>query len=97
MFVVRNVFRTRPGKAKALVAKFKAAAPHFAELGIRNTRILTDAVADFWTVVIESEVEDLSDYLHQVETRGANADVRDALAGYMDLVLEGRREVLRVE
>lgn len=97
MFVVRNVFHCKPGKAKELVAKFKAAAPHFEELGIHNTRVLTDTAADFWTVVVESEVENLQEYVHDVETRGANAALRDAMAGYMDLVQGGRREIFRVE
>ena len=63
MFVVRNVFRTHPGKAKELVKKFQAAAPHFKKIGIHNTRVLSDAVAGFWTVVHEVEVEDMNAHL----------------------------------
>ena len=36
MFLVRNVFRTHPGKAKELVKKFQAAAPHFKKIGIHS-------------------------------------------------------------
>lgn len=97
MYVVRNVFQTHPGKAKELVAKFKAAAPHLQEAGIRNTRILTDVVAGFWTVVIESETDDLAGYVHQLESMGQNAGARAALAGYLDLIQEGRREIYRIE
>jgi hypothetical protein len=97
MFIVRNVFHCKPGKAKDLVAKFKAATPHFAALGMHNTRILTDTAADFWTVVVESEVENLQEYVHGVETRMGNVAMRDAMAGYMDLVQGGRREIFHVE
>ncbi len=97
MYIVRNIFHTKPGKAKELVAKFKAAAPHFRELGIHNTRILTDAVAGFWTVVVESEVEDMNHYFEGLERRGPNDAVRKALDGYMELVQGGSREVFHLE
>ena len=64
MFLVRNVFRSRPGKAKQLVEIFKKSAPHIETNGIaKNTRILTDSAATFWTVIIESEVQDLNKYM----------------------------------
>ena len=97
MFVVRNVFHCKPGKAKDLVVKFKQASPHFHDIGILNTRVLTDTAADFWTVVVESDVESLQDYLHAVETRMTHPALRDAMAGYMDLVQGGRREIFRIE
>ena len=97
MYIVRNIFHTKPGKAKDLVAKFKAATPHFREIGIANTRILTDAVAGFWTVVVESEVEDMNHYFEALERRAPNDAVRKALDGYMELVQGGSREVFHVE
>ena len=97
MYIVRNIFRTKPGKAKELVGKFKAASPHLRELGVKNTRLLTDAVAGFWTVVVESDVEDLATYIHNIESMGGNSAVRDAMAGYMDLVETGHREIFKVE
>ena len=96
MYVVRNVFRTKPGKAKALVAKFKDAAPHLTQLGVKSTRILTDVSATFWTVVVESETDDLSGYLEMA--RGDRGEAAGkALAGYMDLVEGGHREVFKIE
>jgi hypothetical protein len=97
MFVVRNVFRTHPGKAKELVAKFKAAAPLLADEGVRSTRILSDEVADFWTVVVENEVESLEVFFTANRARQGPSKAREALAGYMDLVQSGRREIFKVE
>jgi heme-degrading monooxygenase HmoA len=97
VYVVRNIFTCKPGRAKDLVAKFKAAAPHLARMDIRNTRILTDTSAGFWTVVVESEVESLDAYFGAVRNREADDAVAKAMAGYMDLVEGGRREILRVE
>ena len=62
MYVVRDTFRTKPGKANALIEKFTAAAPHLAGAGVKGHRILVDEVADYWTVDFESTVEDLESY-----------------------------------
>jgi hypothetical protein len=97
MYIVRNVFRTKPGKAKELVAKFQAASPHFRDLGVASHRVMTDAVAGFWTVVVESDVDDLSAYLKAVESMGQHEGLRAAMAGYMELVETGHREIFRVE
>jgi len=97
MYLVRSVFRAKPGQAKALVAKFKTAQPYFDQMEFGSTRILTDAVAGFWTVVVELEVEDLGGYMKMVETRPDNPELERAMAGYMDHVESGHREVFRIE
>ena len=97
MFVVRSIFTCKPGKAKDLVAKFKAATPLLRELGIHNARILSDVSAGFWTVVVESEAESLDDYFGAVRQRAANPELEEAMAGYMELVKGGRREIFRIE
>jgi len=97
MFVIRDTFRCKPGKSKELVAKFKTAAPHFEELGVHQFRVLVDRVGHFWTVVLESEVESVEEYWRAVESRGNLPAVRDAMAGYMDLVVKGKREIFQLE
>lgn len=97
MYVVRDVFTCKPGKAKELVAKFKAAAPHLRDLGVDNIRILTDTAAGFWTVVLEGEIESLDDFLGALEKRGASPELQGAMGGYMDLVTGGRRELFKIE
>ena len=59
-------------------------------------RVLVDEVATFWTVVIETETEDLASFEKLLRERGSRQDVKDAMAGYMDHVQEGYREVFRV-
>ncbi|MCM2268960.1 MAG: hypothetical protein NDJ75_02550 [Thermoanaerobaculia bacterium] len=97
MYVVRNVFRAKPGQAVHLVAmfqRFTAALPP--DLGLGPSRILTDASAGFWTVVVEDEVADLAAYLHTVERMG-RLEAAKHLEGYHELVESGYREILRVE
>jgi len=97
VYIVRNIFTCKPGRAKDLVAKFKAAAPHLARMEIHNTRVLTDTSAEFWTVVVESEVTSLDAYFGAVRDRDADEAVAKLMSGYMDLVQGGRREILRLE
>lgn len=94
MFVIRNVFKCKPGQAKNLIEKFKAGLPMMQE--VANHRILVDEVASFWTVVIETETEDMAQFEKMMKERGSRKDVQDAMAGYMDHIDSGYREIFRV-
>jgi len=97
MYVVRDIFKARAGKAKELVAKFKSTTPHFEAEGIKKIRIMTDAVGEFWTVVWEFEVEEIGDYFEMSDRIYSDERVYTILEGYQEYVLEGRREILKVE
>jgi anthranilate phosphoribosyltransferase len=94
MFVIRNVFRCKPGQSKALIEKFKKAMPLMQE--IAQQKIMVDEVASFWTVVIETETEDLAGFEKLLRERSQRQDIIDAMSGYMDLVESGYREIYRV-
>lgn len=97
MFVVRDVFRCKPGKAKELVEKFRKTFASMEQYDrFTNTRIMVDAVAEYWTVVIESDVAKLDDFERHMNEYGSRPEVREAMAGYMELVIEGRREIYRL-
>ena len=97
MFLIRNVFKCKPGKAKVLIEKFKKATELMqASDVVASERIMVDEVATFWTVVIETEVEDLAKFAQSMQEYGSRADVQEAMAGYMDLVDGGHREIFRV-
>ncbi len=95
MYVIRNVFKCKPGKAKTLVEKFKAAHALMSDIDLVD-RFLVDEVAGFWTVVVEVNVEDMGVFETAMKERGSRVDVQEAMAGYMDLVDSGYREVFRV-
>jgi len=97
MYMVRSVFRCKPGTTKEMVKKFKEAAQYMPDFGVKNTQVLTDVSSDFWTVVIQSEVEDLNAYMDIATTVSKNPQMGEALKGYMDLVQEGYREIFRIE
>lgn len=97
MYVVRDIFRCKPGKAKELIGKFKKTVKSMEQLdGFTNIRILVDAVADYWTVVLESDVATLDQFEKHMRDFGARAEVREAMEGYMELVEGGRREIFRI-
>jgi len=97
MRVIRNVFKCKPGKAKELIEKLKKANALMKDAGaVISERVLVDEVATFWTVVIETEVEDMAKFEESMKEYGSRADVQEAMAGYMDLVDGGYREIFRV-
>jgi quinol monooxygenase YgiN len=97
MLVVRDVFRCKPGKAKELVERFRKTIPAMEQLdGFRNIRLMVDLVADYWTVVLDAEVPDLAHFERHSQEFGSRPDVREAMAGYMDLVEGGHREIWRL-
>ena len=104
MFLVREVFHAKPGKAKELVKIFKNMSGELEESGIKNTRILTDSAANYWTVIIESEVEDLNAYINMshnasasVNKNESNKEQTQEIKDYRDLVIGGFREIFRIE
>jgi len=98
MFLIRDVFHTKPGKAKELVKKFKQAAPYFEKGGMQGVRVMTDIATSYWTVVIESETDDLGKFGREIRG-GATMDPEfiKIMEGYMDLVEGGFREIYLIE
>lgn len=64
MIVVRNVFRLKFGKAKDAIQIWKEGLALSKRLGFpaKSSRVLTDLVGDFYTLVFENTFESLSDF-----------------------------------
>jgi heme-degrading monooxygenase HmoA len=98
MYLVRDVFKTKPGKAKDLVKMFKQAIPHFeGNDGIKSTKVLTDIVTGYWTVVVQSEVEDIGAFMKGLRNPSGSDELKEIMKGYIDLVDSGYREIFLVE
>lgn len=98
MYLIREVFQTKPGKAKELVKKFKQSIPHFEKTGDgANFKVMTDAVSDYWTVVMEYETEDMGKFFTNLRGTTASPELMEIMKGYMDLVDGGRREIFMLE
>jgi hypothetical protein len=97
MYLIRDVFRCKPGKARVLAEMFKKTIPSMEQQdGFKNCRIMVDYVASYWTVVLQVEADDLAQFEHHTSTFGTRVEVRQALEGYMELVEEGHREIYRI-
>ncbi|MBM4117053.1 hypothetical protein FJ251_04805 [bacterium] len=97
MFVVRDVFHCKPGQAKALAEILRRALPHFESIdGFVNGRVMVDAVAGYWTVVLEAEIDSLASFEQHLAASGTRPEVRAIMKGYMDLVTGGHREIYRL-
>ncbi len=97
MYVIRNVFKCKPGQAKHVIEKFKKATDIMKDAGAAfDERVLVDEVAGFWTVVVETTVEDMGKFASMMQEFGSRTDVQDAMSGYMDMVDGGYREIFRI-
>lgn len=97
MYLIRDVFRCKPGKSREVAERFKRTVPSMESMdGFQNCRVMLDVVASYWTVVLEAEVETLEGFEHHMREFALRPEVREALSGYLDLVEEGRREIYRL-
>ena len=98
MFVVREIMHCRPGKVGELVRRFKQLSALMPELGLKEPRIMTDVSGEhFWTVVSEQDVDNLEQYVELTRQTMSDARVQKVMAGYHDLVANGRREIYKME
>ena len=98
MYLIREVFQAKPGKAKDLVEMFKQAIPHFEKAGqAKNMKVMTDIVSTYWTVIVESETDDIGAFFTNMRSATMSDDLKDIMKGYMDCVEGGRREIFMVE
>ena len=96
MYLVRDVFQTKPGKAKDLVKLFKDVNKFIPKEGIGKTRVMTDVVSNYWTVVQEIEIESLTVW-EKMSGFTSKPEVREILKDYMTLVEGGHREIFKIE
>lgn len=96
MYLIRDTFHCKPGMAKELVKKFKQTIPFMKEQNMQNTRLMTDVVSNYWTVVLELEVETLAEFEnHKGFT--SQPKVKEIMKDYMTLVKGGKREIFNIE
>jgi hypothetical protein len=98
MFLVRDIMYCKPGKARAMVDKFRKLSRLTANMGFGAMRVMTDVSAErYWTVVAEMEVESLERYAEVTRQSMEQKEFQEAMKDYHDLVESGRREIYAVE
>jgi len=98
MLIIREVFTAKPGQASKLARLFKKASGQDA-----NTRVMTDFVGDYNTVVIEMQVNNLAEFEKQMEEyKSGKPDpkmdpkVAEEMSKYTEMYLTGRREIYQI-
>src|SRR3954471_8387294 len=103
MYIVRDIMYCKPGMVRPLVEKFKTLNTLGQKIGMPKMRIMTDVVADqYWTCVSEMEVQNLGAWEQlMADSQNADKDImkqfEEAMKGYHDLVVRGRREIYKLE
>ena len=98
MILVRDIMHCKPGQVRPLVQKFLAIDKLGRQLGFSAMRVMTDIAAErYWTVVGEMEVESLEKYGEMMKKSMETKEFQDAMKGYHDLVIDGRREIYQIE
>jgi len=98
MFLVRDIMFCKPGQARPMVQKFLALDKLGKQMGFGAMRVMTDLSAErYWTVVSEMEVESLEKFAEMTKKAMEVKEFQEAMKGYHDLVVEGRREIYTIE
>jgi len=98
MFLVRDIMYCKPGQARPMVQKFLQLNKLGPQAGFGPMRVMTDVSAErYWTVVSEMEVESLEKYAEMTRKSMEMKEFQDAMKGYHDHVVEGRRKIYQIE
>ena len=98
MIVVRNVFRLRFGKAKEAVELWKEGMALATRLGFtaKSSRVLTDVVGQFYTLVFENTFESLSAFENAAKNIMSNSEWQAWYSKISAVTESGYREILNV-
>ena len=97
MILVRNVFHCEFGKAGELARSFTENADQMPESMRLPTRVLTDLSGPFDTVVVETVVESIDDYLRRLQAMFADPATMQETDPFAGLVRSGHREYYTIE
>src|SRR5262245_60153638 len=98
MFLVRDIMYCKPGQARSMVQKFLTLSKLGEKMGFGPMRVMTDVSAErYWTVVSEMEVESLEKYTEMTRKSMEVKEFQEAMKGYHDHIVEGRREIYTIE
>jgi hypothetical protein len=98
MILVREIFQLKFGKAKEAVALWKEglALMKHAGIDVSSTRLLTDVVGPYYTLVMESTFASLADFEKQTKSHMNDAEWRAWYPKVIALTESGRREIFTI-
>jgi hypothetical protein len=96
MILVRTTFQVKFGHMDAMLETVKELA-EFARAAVSETRVLTDASGQMFTLVIESKAESIGAYMEQLQASFDDPQFADVMARTVEHVEAGRREFFNIE
>ena len=98
MIVVRNVFRLKFGKAKEGMELWKEGMALAQRLGFtaKSSRLLTDLVGQFYTIVFENTFDSLADFESGAKKIMSSSEWQTWYQKFSAITESGYREVLNV-
>lgn len=93
-YVIRETFVAKPGQASKLARQMKEAMTSMPR-GNGRTRVLTDFVGPFNTVVLETEVDDIATFDREMREYAQQQPQDNQMRGYTELYQSGKREIYR--
>jgi hypothetical protein len=102
VYLIREIMYCKPGMVRPMVEKFKTMNTLAEKVGMPRMRIMTDFAAEqYWTLVAEMEVANLQEFEAMMASpKGSDDDMKkleEAMKGYHDLVMRGKREIYKIE
>jgi len=98
MFLVRDIMYCKPGQVRPMVQRFLALDKLGRQVGLGPMRVMTDVCAErYWTVVSEMEIESIETFTELSRKSMEMKEFQEAMKGYHDLIVEGRREIYQLE
>ena len=96
MILVRDIFNLRFGTMRDALSMWKEGEAIMRANGHKPGRILTDLTGDYYTLVMETQFNNLSEF-ENGSTPPAQADAwRDWYKRFSQLVESGRREIFKI-
>lgn len=96
MILVRDIFNLRFGTMRDALSMWKEGESIMRASGHQPARILTDLTGDYYTLVMESQFNNLSEF-ENGHTSTTQADAwRDWYKKFSQLVESGRREIFKI-
>ena len=93
MYIVRETFTAKPGMASKLAKMFSEMSK---EMQGAKSRVLTDFIGPYNTVLWEVEVKELGDFEKMMKEYSEKPELGKKMAGYTEMYQSGKREVYRV-
>ena len=95
MIIVRDIFQLEFGKAKEAIELLRQGQDALKQAGYPVDRVLADVSGEFYTLVMESRVENLGQYEEALAKTRDLGEWQEAFRRLVPLVRSGRREIYR--